>query len=136
MNAKGKGMLKVVSILFIVFGAIAIIFSIIAVLGASVAAAFAGSSVAILMVAAILLLISSVAMLVIGIMGLKRCGDPSKAMFFIVTGIILCVLNLVSMILNFDWSSLIAFALPILYIVGGFLNKNSQADPVAAPPAE
>ena len=35
MNAKGKGMLKVVSILFIVFGAIAIIFSIIAVLGAA-----------------------------------------------------------------------------------------------------
>lgn len=132
MNAPGKGMLKVTSILFIVFGAIATIVSILAVAGAGLLSAATMGATNLIVVAAVILLISSVAMLVIGILGIKRSSDPSKAMFFIVTGIILCVLNLVSMIMNFDWSSLISFVLPVLYIIGGFMNKNATA-PVAAP---
>ncbi len=129
MNAPGKGMLKVVSILFIVFGAIATVLSIIAVLGAGLVASLAGTSATMIVVAAILLLVSSVAELVIGIMGIKKSGDPSKAMFFIVTGIILCVLTLVSMIMNFQVTSLIGFVLPVLYIVGGAINKKAAAAP-------
>ena len=131
MNAPGKGMLKVVSILFIVFGAIAIVLSIIAVLGAGVVAALAGTSATILVVAAILLLVSSVFMLVVGIIGIKKSGDPTKAMFFIVTGIILCVLTLISMIMNFDWTSLVSFVLPVLFIIGGFMNKKAASAPAA-----
>jgi Ca2+/Na+ antiporter len=62
-------------------------------------------------------------------MGIKKSGDPSKAMFFIVTGIILCVLTLVSMIMNFQVTSLIGFVLPVLYIVGGAMNKKAAAVP-------
>ena len=127
MNAPGKGILKVVSILFIIFGAIATIFSIIALIGSTMASSLFGGLVAILVIATIIALISSLLELVLGIVGLKKCADPSQANFFIVTGIILCVLNLVSMIMSFSVLSLIGFVLPILYIVGGVQNKNAKA---------
>lgn len=134
MNAPGKTMLKVVSILFIIFGAIAALLSLIAVFGAAVVSAYTEGIGAILLIATILMLIVSVVELVIGIVGLKKCADPSQSGFFIVTGIILCVLSLISLVLSIAGSSfsatgLIGFVLPILYIVGGSMNKNAQ--PVA-----
>jgi hypothetical protein len=137
MNAPGKGLLKTVSILFIIFGAIATIVSIFAVLGSavltSVAADLGGDAGAavggLLMIATIIMLIVSVLELVLGIMGVgKRSNDPSKAGFYIVSGIILCVLALVSLIMSITsggswWTSGIGFVLPILYIVGGSMNK-------------
>lgn len=134
MNAPGKGMLKVTSILFIIFGAIATIVSILGLIGAGMISAVTMGATAILTVAMVLLLLVSVAELVIGIIGIKKSGDPTKAMFFVVTGIILCVLTLVSMIMSFQVTSLIGFVLPVLYIIGGFMNKNATAK-VEAPPA-
>lgn len=125
MNAPGKGLLKVVSILFIVFGAIALVFSIIALLGAAALAAFDSELGGMLVVGTVIALIASALELVIGIIGVKKSGEPSQAGFFIVTGIILCVLQLVSMILNFQVTSLIGFVLPVLYIVGGAMNKKA-----------
>lgn len=127
MNAPGKGLLKVVSILFIVFGAIAVVVSLIALLGSAALAAYdvTGALGGILIVGTIIALIASALELVIGIMGVKKSGEPSQANFFIVTGIILCVLQLVSMILNFQVTSLIGFVLPVLFIVGGAMNKKA-----------
>jgi len=125
MEAKGKSLLKVVSILFIIFGAIATIVTIIGLVGAAALSAVTGGVTGLLTIALIILVISSVGELVVGIMGLKKCGDTSKANFFIVTGIIFAVLALVSTIMFFQVTSLIGFVLPILYIVGGFLNKKS-----------
>ncbi|NLT97147.1 MAG: hypothetical protein GXW96_03165 [Christensenellaceae bacterium] len=131
MDAPGKTFLKVVSILFIIFGAIAVIVSIIALIGATVAAALIPLA-GILIVGTIILLVVSVLELVLGIVGLKKCGDPSQANFFIITGIILCVLALVSLIFSiaaggFNVTSLIGFVLPILYIVGGSMNKKAAS---------
>ena len=133
MNAPGKGLLKTVSILFIIFGAIATIIALIAVVGSAALTAMAGEVGAalggILLLAMILLLIASALMLVIGIIGVgKRSNDPTKAGFYIVTGIILAALELVSLILgatngSFQWTGLVGFVLPILYIVGGSMNK-------------
>lgn len=127
MDPSGKGMLKVVSILFIIFGAIATVVSLIALLGASILAVVTVGLSGLLTIATIIALISSAAELVIGIIGLKKCADPAQAGFFIVTGIVLCVLTLVSMIMFFQITSLIGFVLPVLFIVGGFMNKNSVA---------
>jgi len=129
MNAPGKTMLKVVSILFIIFASISLIFSIIGLVASAALTAYIPLS-AIILVATIILLISSALQLVLGIIGLTRCGDPSKAGYFITTGIILCVLSFVSLILgisggSFNFFSLISFILPVLYIVGGFMNKNA-----------
>ena len=137
MNAPGKGMLKVVSILFIIFGAIATVVSLIAVFGAAALSSLTGGVTAILLVGMILLLIVSVLELIIGIIGVKKCADPSQAGFFIVTGIVLCVLALVSIILSisgggFDFTGLIGFVLPILYIVGGNMNKKAADTSVAS----
>ena len=132
MNAPGKGILKVSSIIIIIFGAIATIFSIIALIGSSMVSSVFGGLGAILVVATIIALISSLLELVLGIVGLKKCDDPSQANFFIVTGIILCVLNLVSMIMSFSVLSLINFVLPILFIVGGVQNKNAGSSNVQA----
>jgi hypothetical protein len=79
----------------------------------------------------IILLVGSVLELVIGIIGVgKRSGDPSKAGFYIVTGIILCIINLIGLVIGivngeFQWTGLIGFVLPILYIIGGAMNKKA-----------
>lgn len=132
MNAPGKGILKVVSILFIIFGAIATIVSIVGLIGSSMLSAVVGGLGGIVVVGMVIALISSLLELVLGIVGIKKCADPSRANFFIVTGIILCVLTLVSMIMSFSVMSLIGFVLPILFIVGGVQNKNAVATSVQA----
>ena len=150
MNAPGKGLLKVVSILFIIFGAIATIASLIGVFGAIAAASLVsaatdaissevGTAVAaavgpMLIVALIIAIADSVLTLIIGIMGVGKSGDVSKADFFVKTGIVLCIIALISVIFSivggsFSVTSLIGFVLPILYIVGGNQNKKAAALP-------
>ena len=134
MNAPAKGLLKTVSILFIIFGVIATIISLIAVLGSAVLTSMAGIVGAalggILLVVTILLLGVSVLEFILGIIGLKKCADPTKANYFIVSGIILCILSLVSLIIgivngSFQYTGLVGFVLPLLYIVGGVMNKKA-----------
>ncbi len=134
MNAPAKGLLKVVSILFIIFGVIATIVSLLAVFASAALTAVAGAAGAaiggILLLATILLLAASVLEFILGIIGLKKCGDPAQAGFFIVSGIILCILSLASFIINivsssFDITGLIGFVLPVLYIIGGSMNKKA-----------
>jgi hypothetical protein len=130
-NAPGKTMLQVVSIIFIVFGAIATIVSIIALAGSALLTAAVGGFGALFLVVSIIALASGVLELIIGILGLKKSKDPSKANFFIGWGIAMCVINLITMILSFlpgaafSWTSLIGFILPVLYIVGGVMNKKA-----------
>lgn len=124
--AQGRGILKVVSILFMVWGAIAIILSIIAIVGAAAVTVVTLGWAGFVLVAAVIVLIASVIQLVIGILGLKKSEDPSQANFFIVTGIVLCVLQFIGMIMHFTVTGLIGFVLPILFIVGGYMNRNSQ----------
>lgn len=134
MNAPGKGLLKTVSILFIIFGAIATVVSLLGVAGSAALSAFGGIADSalggLLLIATIMMLIVSVLELVIGIIGLNRSGDPQKANFFITTGIILCVISLITLIITtaaggVQWTSLVGFVLPILYIAGGAMNKKA-----------
>lgn len=134
MNAPGKGLLKTVSILFIIFGAIATVISLLGVIGSAalttVGGAIGTALGGLLMVALVVLLIVSAAELIIGILGVRRSDDPTKSVFFITTGIILGVLSLIPLIINatagaFQWMSLIGFVLPILYIVGGAMNRRA-----------
>ena len=132
MNAPGKGLLKVVSILFIIFGVIATIVSLIALVGSAAVTVYLGDLGIILMIATIIMLIASVLELIMGILGVKKCSDPQKASFFVTTGILLCALTLVSLIMSiasssFSVTSLIGFVLPVLYIIGGAMNKKASA---------
>jgi hypothetical protein len=151
MNAPGKGMLKVTSILLIIFGAIAVFFNLFTVacsaaltsvgsqlteeLGsvANDAVAAVSSWALILSIAALIL---GVAELVFGIMGVKKSADPAKAGFFVMAGIVMCALYLVDIVVStilvsFPVLSVVGFVLPILYIVGGNMNKKAVAAPAA-----
>jgi hypothetical protein len=136
LNTPGKGLLKTVSILFIVFGAIATVVSLAGVVGSAALTALGGAVGTalggILLVALFIMLAVSILELIVGIIGVNRAGNPAKANFFITTGIILGVLSIVPLIIgastgSFPWMSLISFILPILYIMGGFMNKSAAA---------
>jgi hypothetical protein len=135
MDAPGRGILKVVSILFIIFGAIATVLSIIALVGSSwlssqaqdTASMIAAGVTGLLVAGSVVLLITSALELILGIVGLNKSGDPAHANFFIISGIILCALSIIGMILYFQITSFIGFVLPVLYIVGGAMNKNTAS---------
>ncbi len=151
MNAPGKGMLKVTSILLIIFGAIDTFFSLIGVACAAACSSAINSATDILSeygaagvanlgtVSLVLTLIAAllgIAELVFGIMGMKKYADPSQASFFIMSGIVMCALFLVDIVvatilLSFPVMSVIGFVLPILYIVGGNMNKKAVSAPAA-----
>ena len=64
--------------------------------------------------------------LVAGIIGVKQCGDPSKALFFIIFGFIVGGLTLISLITNFNVGNIIGLVMPVLFIVGGFHEQKCQ----------
>ncbi len=139
MNAPGKTLLKVVSILYIIFGALFALLALFSLFMGSIIASLVSSYVgdisamlggAVGFLLFIILLIPAAVDLIVGILGLKKCDDASKANFFIVFGFILGILALISVITAFTVMSLLGLVLPVLLIVGGFMNKNA-AKPVA-----
>lgn len=142
MEAPGKGMLKVVSILFIVFGAIGAVLSLISVLtlaaagglaaqmGAEAEAVMSGVMAIAgpwIIIGLVIAIVGCALELILGIVGLKKCADPSQANYFITVGVVLCAIQLVGMIMSFSIWSLVGFVLPILYIVGGSMNKKGTS---------
>ena len=144
MNAPGKVLLKIVSILLIIFGVAAAVF---AVLGLIVYAAMAdslGKLAGIIIVTIVLILVVGMLDLVLGIVGLKKCGIPAQSSYFVTSGIVLCALSLVSLIHclagnGFDVTimglplgalAVTGTVLPVFYIIGGSKNKNA-AKPVS-----
>ena len=150
MEAKGRGFLKVCGILMIIGGAISIVVAgILGLVGGAVGGALAqagaelgeyeqaavatvaGASV----VAAIVALVGGILELIAGIVGVKNCGNPEKATACIVWGIIVLVISIISIILsiaggNVQVGSLIvsiicSVALPVLYLIGAFKNKQA-----------
>ena len=115
MKKAGKLMLKIVSIIFMVFGVVAIVLTILELIKSG----FSGSA----LVSSLLSLISGAGMLLVGWFGFKKSDKAGQAKFFIITGAILLVLSLVSTILTFTPVGIIGVILPILFIVGGFMVK-------------
>lgn len=119
MKYSGKTLLKVISVIFILFGIISVIVSLIALI--NIAGLGTGW-----VVATIIVLVSSLIELVIGILGYKKSGDSGEARFFIITGFVLGIILLISLVLSFSVLTLIGFALPVLYIVGGYMLRNAE----------
>ncbi len=137
MNAPGSGLLKVISILYIIFGAIFAVFMLLSLaLGPAISSitegVLGGFGAMLGGILFLVFLIPAAVDLVIGIIGVKKAGDPSAAMFFIVVGIVLGVLTLISLITSFSIVSLLGLVMPVLFIVGGVQNKNAAAPNVQA----
>lgn len=138
MNAPGSGLLKVISILYIIFGAIFAVLMLLSLalgpvisnLTEGVLGGYASILGGILFV---VFLIPAAVDLVIGIIGVKKAGEPSAALFFIVIGIVLAALTLLGMFTSgISIASLLGLVMPVLFIVGGFMNKNAVSSSVQA----
>ncbi len=130
VNAPGKGILKIVSIMYIIFGSIFALLMVLSLFLGSVLASWAGSlfgafSALVGGTLFVIFLIPAAVDLIVGIIGIKNADIPSKAQFFIVTGIILTALTLILLMFSFTIWGVIMFAMPVLYIVGGYMNKNA-----------
>jgi hypothetical protein len=134
MNAPGKGILKVVSVLYIIFGGIFALLGVLALFLATTISAWMGGMMGGMMgglgamaggLLCVVLLIPAAVYLVIGIIGARNADEPSKSTFFIVTGYILGGLSLIGLILWFSVWELIMLAMPVLFIVGGYMNRNA-----------
>jgi len=144
MNAHSKGLLKVISILFIIYGAIKILILALGLIGSADQISFYGGLPGIVIVILILIIAASVFDLIIGIAGLKRYKNTTKGKFYINTGIFLCTLSLASFVLiiagiGFDFVflgipmaalTLIDLVLSVFFIIGGSINKKTTP-PVA-----
>jgi hypothetical protein len=140
MNVRSKGLLKISSILLIVFGAIAAAIPLVGLIGAAKEIASLGGLAGTLIAAMIMIFGIGMGELIVGIVGLKKSGDPAKGHFFTAAGVILCALSLASLVLSIADGSfgitilniqtgalrLIAFALPFLYIIGGLRFRTSS----------
>lgn len=136
---KGKTILKVTGILMIIGGAISIIIGLVAIAGVSVLAAARETlgidfNTGIYTFSAILVLVSAAIELTAGILGVKNCDKPDKATSCIVFGLIIIGLSLLGNILSVVAggefgviSFLISLVLPILFIIGAALNKQTNA---------
>ncbi|MBR3243463.1 MAG: hypothetical protein IKF90_12325 [Parasporobacterium sp.] len=141
--AQGRNFLKVCGILMIIGGAVTIIVSgIIGIVGYVAGSAVSGmgeyGAGAVLgvaaLISAILYLIGGIVELIAGIIGVKNNNRPEKATTCIVFGFIVLVINLIGTILSISGSSsagsiivsiICSVALPVLYLIGAFLNKKS-----------
>jgi len=135
---QGSKMLKVTSILMIVFGAIGLVLTLVSLstLGALTTLAEAMGvdvPVGLLTFASILAVAGGAAQLVSGIIGVKNWNNPQKAGSCILWGIIVIALCLISNIFtligyaaNFNiLSLLIGLVIPVLYLIGAFQNKKA-----------
>ena len=135
MEAKGKTILKVVGIIFIIAGAIA---TVTYLGGTLLGGALIASGGSILGAAVVGLFVVSLAWsileLVTGILGVMNCNKPEKAGTLYTLGIILLVLSIISGLwtianqgasLKNILSLILGLILPVLFVYGAKQNKES-----------
>lgn len=130
MEKKSNTLLKVASILMIIFGGLGIILGIIAVVGASALSLLSEGETALLIWGSVAYLLSSIVSLIAGIIGVKNAAKPEKAQTCIIFGIITALFAVLGSIMTvvgggkFNVLGLsTGLVLPVLYLVGAFQNK-------------
>lgn len=136
---KGRKMLKVAGILYIILAALSILIGLLAVAGgAALGISGSGRGVAlglgaITVAFGLMMLLSSVFSLVVGILGVKWCSRPDKAGVLFVLGVVLIVLAALNLLASFGSDNsaasvvgaLIGLVLPVPYTLGAWRNKQS-----------
>ena len=135
---KGRLMLKVVGILYIIFAALSILTGLMAVVGGAALGIAGGESLAlglgvIAVAFGLMMILSSVFSLVAGILGVKWCARPDKAGTQLVLGVVLTALAVLNLLSSFGGDNgsaavvgaLIGLVLPVLYTLGAWQNKQS-----------
>ena len=136
----GSKMLKVVSIIMLVFCGLSVLGGLLLMGGMSLLGAAGGSAgvgAAVGAIFFIVMLLSVGLQLAAGILGVKNWNRPDKAQPSIVLGIIILVFAAISLFSSFSggdasniMSSIVGLVLPVLYVVAAFqLKKMGQAAP-------
>jgi peptidoglycan/LPS O-acetylase OafA/YrhL len=124
--APGKILLKVTGVLFIIFaviGIISFISSIISEIG------FTQSG---LIFSIIIGVIVFIFYMIIGVFGLKYSKNIEKAKLLLCFAGIIILIQIISIIIEssiskqFSWISIVGFILPILFIIGAYMNLKSK----------
>lgn len=131
---KGKNFLKVTGILMIIFSAIAILLGIILLIGVAGLDYLSNGlySSGVLYFSCVLMLVSAGLEMAAGIIGIKNCDKPHKAVSCLVMGILVIAMSVAGNILyvvggmDFNVGSfLLGLVMPVLYIIGALLNRQS-----------
>ncbi len=135
---KGRLMLKVVGILYIISACLAIVLGLLILAGGGLFAAAGGSDGFLMAGVAVFLgifvIFSSALSLVFGILAVRWCNRPDKARTLFIMGIVLLVLAVVDLVAVFVqgtsiMSGLLGLVLPILYTIGAHWNEESAQPP-------
>lgn len=130
-------LLKVVSIIWVIFAGIGVVLSVIAIsaLGAasSLGAAMGATvDVGMLTVATIISIAGSAIALIAAILGIMNSSKPEKAQICIIFGCLVIALSIISTVISlvsggtFDiFSFIIGLIIPVLYLIGAFQLKKS-----------
>lgn len=139
MKTPGKIILKISSIIFILYGALYLVSSFFHLAGSSLSSLlnsplpqFALVASGMTLVAIAIAFAAGILQIVIGIIGLKKSEKPRDSNFFITWGIILCIVEVIPLILSYRSTSLIAVILALLFVIGGVVNKRSLTSSAAA----
>ncbi len=146
MEPRGRMMLKVTGILYIVFAVLSMVGGLVAMLGGGLFAlggiganAYLGAAMGgVVLFGGLVLILSNILGLVTGILGVEYCDKPEKAQVCFVLGVILIVFAALSLLGDLFgsasasdiFSGLVGLALPICYTVGASWNKQSAQPPM------
>lgn len=128
-NAPGKSLLKVSSILIIIFAGLGIV----GLLGLSALISAMGVSGMIVVLAFLVSGALAIVELIAGILGIKNCDKPEKAQTNLIFGVIMIAFVVINAIVTIVmksfvwWSTLSGLVLPIIYLVGALKNKEAVA---------
>lgn len=149
MHAQGKTMIKVSSIIIIVFSSLAYLLALLMFLVGVVfsssefqgmmynaidSAGFAGLTGAIFtgvfVIFGLIYTLSATYQLIMGILGLKNSGKPEKATSLIVLGLIITVIQAILVLISIKSAFFIFYfgcglAAYIIYVIGAFKNQSS-----------
>jgi len=132
-TAPGRGFLKVVGILYVIFAGLGILLGLLGLAGTAALGAL-GASTSVLTLLYVIMLLSSGYGLFLGIIGIKHCNDLRKASFVRICGIVDIVLRSLIVVwggvtLGFAGIVLesIGLVLPILFLVGASKNVAAAA---------
>ena len=125
--APGRGLLKVVGILMIIFGSISVVFFL-AALGLSNLLVM---NIYFNFTAYILISILLEGYIIfLGIMGVMHADKPEKAMMLVILGACAFLIPIFGFVMaGFSWLSIFGFTLPILFLIGAILNLRAPAPP-------
>lgn len=125
-KAPGKTYLQVTGILMVIFSSLSLITLLIggAVVGGiigGVGGAAAGASLF------LFALIPCIYQIYVGIEGIRHCNNLEKGKKCFILGIILLILDVISLFASFSLLSLIFLIVPVLFVIGAYKNDKAFA---------